>query len=64
MGLPSGLFHSGFPTRNLYTPLPITVRATCPAQLILLDFTTHTILGKEYRSLSSVVLVINTPLSY
>ena len=27
--------------------------ATCPAHLILLDFTTRTILGKEYRSLSS-----------
>jgi hypothetical protein len=29
------------------------MRATCPAHLILLDFTTRTILGKEYRSLSS-----------
>ena len=29
------------------------IRATCPAHLILLDFTTRTKLGKEYRSLSS-----------
>ena len=32
---------------------PPPIRATCPAHLILLDFTTRTILGKEYRSLSS-----------
>jgi hypothetical protein len=29
----------------------LPIRATCPAHLIRLDFTTHTILGKEYRSL-------------
>jgi hypothetical protein len=30
-----------------------SIRATCPAHLILLDFTPRTILGKEYRSFSS-----------
>ena len=33
--LPSGIFASGFPTKNLYNPLSSTIRATCPAHLIL-----------------------------
>ena len=50
LGLPSGLFPLGFPTKTLYTPLLSPVRATFPVHLILLDFITRTILGEEYRS--------------
>ena len=53
LGLPSGLFPSGFPTKTLYIPLFSLIRSICLAHLILLGFITRTILGDEYRSLSS-----------
>jgi hypothetical protein len=51
LGLPSGLFPSGYPIETLYTTLPSPLSAICPAHLILLDFIT--ILVEEYRSWSS-----------
>ena len=50
LGLPSGLFPSGFPTKTLYTSLPSPVRATCSAHLILLDFipAQYWLRNKEY----------------
>jgi len=47
IGLPSGLLSSGFPPKDLYTPLPSPICATCPTHLILLHFITRTKLGEE-----------------
>ena len=52
LGLPSGPFPSGFPTKNLYAHLLSPICAYL-AHLILLDLITRTILGEEYRPLSS-----------
>ena len=53
LGLPSGLFLSGFRTKTLYTPLLSPLRVICLAHLILLDFIARKKLSEEYRSLSS-----------
>jgi hypothetical protein len=43
LGLPSCLFTSGFPTRNLHAHLFSPIRATYPAHFILLDLIILTI---------------------
>ena len=42
-----------FPHQNTVCASHLPIRATCPTHLILLDFITQTISGKECRSLSS-----------
>ena len=50
LGLPSGLFPSGFSTKILQAyPLSPT-RATCPAHPILFDLISRIIFGEEVRS--------------
>jgi hypothetical protein len=49
LGLPSGPFPSGFPTKFLYA----SVSATCPAYLIFIDLMILIILGEECKLRSS-----------
>ena len=53
LGLPSGLFPSGFPTKTLYTPLTLPQPCHMSYPSHFLDFITRTILGEQYRPFSS-----------
>ena len=62
LGLPSDLCPTGFPTKTPYTPLLSPIRATCPSHF-LLDLITRTILGERYRSLSSSLSFLHSPVT-
>ena len=42
-----------FPHQNPVYVFPLSIHATCPAHLIILDLITRLIFGEQYRSLSS-----------
>jgi hypothetical protein len=64
-GLPSGLFSCGFPTEILYSFLISSIRAICPARLILLELIILMIFREKYRlwspSLGNIKLDIKPP---
>jgi hypothetical protein len=53
LGLPSGLFPSGFPPNILYAFILSPISATFPAHLILLNLIILIILGEDYKLWSS-----------
>jgi hypothetical protein len=53
LGLPTGPFLSGFPTKTLYAPLLSLLQFTCPIYLILFDLITRLIFSDKYESQSS-----------
>jgi hypothetical protein len=53
LGLPSGLYPSGFPTNILYAFLVSPLRVTCPAHLILLDLIILIMFSEEHNLWSS-----------
>ena len=53
-----------FPHQDPIHPLSPPIRPTCPADLILLDFITRTILGEEYKSFNlSLCSLLHSPVT-
>ena len=58
-GLPNGLFPSCFPAKTLIAPLLAPIRATCSANLILLDLITRIMFCEQCRSLTYTLPSLN-----
>jgi hypothetical protein len=61
LGLPSGLFQSGFPNKTPYAPLLSAIRVTCPDPLILVDLIARMIFGEESTPFSSLCIYVRSP---
>ena len=55
--IPSRFIPYCFPTKTLYTALSFQILATCLAHLIFLDFMYRLIMGEEYRTIISLVIL-------
>jgi hypothetical protein len=61
LGLPSGLFPSGFPTKILHAFLISSMRVTWPGHLILLDLIILILFGEAYKLRSSSLCSLFQP---
>jgi hypothetical protein len=61
LGIPSGLFPSGFPTKTLYEFLISPTRATCPAHFIIYHLIILIILGAVYKLGNSLCSLLQPP---
>jgi len=61
LGLPSGLFPSGFPAKILYAFFFYVMRATCPTHVILLGWITPVIFRETYKLWSSSLFSLLKP---
>ena len=64
LGLASGLFPSGLPTKILYGRLLSPVLSTCPCHLICIDFITRAIFGESTVVDCHVTLSVLAPSAF